>query len=784
MKTQLAVGVRELVAHVLRCGDLTVEFTGASRAADAIRMHQRIQGARPPGYTPEVSISRRVETPEMALTVAGRIDGVFAALTVPVIDEIKTTRRSPVECLREENPLHWGQAKLYAFIYAAERGLEEVGVQLTYARLDTGETRETRRHFPVAELAAFFETVIGRYLEWAVHISAWQRQRDASIRGLPFPFDTYRPGQQEMVAAVARSLKPGGRIFIQAATGIGKTLAVLFPAVGSLADRTCDKLFYLTARTTGRLAAEKALEELRTRGLHLKSLTLTAKEKICVTPQAACRPEECEVARGHYDRLPAARRAMFASAAWTRAAVAEAAHRFRVCPFEFALDLSQWADVVVCDYNYAFDPKAYLRRFFQEETGDYIFLVDEAHNLVDRSREMFSAELHKTPFLDLRRSVKGTLPAVYRRLGRINSWMLAARRRVEAAGAPIAESEAPEALYPLLRDFMAAAETWLEKNLKAPFREALLERYFEAGGFLRVAESFDASYAACSEASSDELRIKLFCMDPSRRIGEALNRCRSAVFFSATLSPLDYFKTVLASESADALSLPSPFPVENLAVFVADRLSTYYRHRDRTAVEVARILDRLVRPHRGNYLLFFPSYRYLRLVLEAFRAAEPGIDIVVQEPGMGERQREEFLARFAADTPRPLAGFAVMGGIFGEGIDLVGTRLSGAAIVGVGLPPVGLERELIRAYFAEHLEKGFEYAYMYPGINRVLQAAGRVIRTETDRGVVLLIDQRYGSPHYRRLLPETWRPVSIRDPARFAEPLRAFWGGDGGGPGT
>jgi DNA excision repair protein ERCC-2 len=263
-----------------------------------------------------------------------------------------------------------------------------------------------------------------------------------------------------------------------------------------------------------------------------------------------------------------------------------------------------------------------------------------------------------------------------------------------------------------------------------------------------------------------------------------LNRCRSAVFFSATLSPLDYFQTVLASESADALSLPSPFPVENLAVFVADRLSTYYRHRDRTAAEVARILDRLVRPHRGNYLLFFPSYRYLRLVLEAFRAAEPGIDIVVQEPGMGERQREEFLARFAADSPRPLAGFAVMGGIFGEGIDLVGTRLSGAAIVGVGLPPVGLERELIRAYFAEHLEKGFEYAYMYPGINRVLQAAGRVIRTETDRGVVLLIDQRYGSPHYRRLLPETWRPVSIRDPARFAEPLRAFWGENGGGPGA
>ncbi len=784
MKTQLAVGVRELVEHVLRSGDLKVEFTGTSRAADAIRLHQRIQGERPPGYAPEVAVSRRVETPEVALAVGGRIDGVFAERAVPVIEEIKTTRRSPLECLREENPLHWGQAKLYAFIYAAEHGLEEVGVQLTYARLDTGETREARRHFPVADLAAFFENVVGRYLEWAVRISNWQGQRDASIRGLPFPFDTYRPGQQEMVTAVARCLGRSERLFIQAATGIGKTLAVLFPAVERLADGTCDKLFYLTARTTGRLAAEKALEELRARGLHLKSLTLTAKEKICVTPQAACHPEECEVARGHYDRLPAARRAMFASEAWTRAAVADAAHRFHVCPFEFALDLSQWADLVVCDYNYAFDPAAYLRRFFQEEAGDYIFLVDEAHNLVDRSREMFSAELHKKPFLDLRRSVKGALPAVYRHLGRINTWMLATRRRVETAGAPIAEPEAPEALYPLLREFMGAAETWLEKNLRSPFREALLERYFEAGGFLRVAESFDASYAACSDAAGDELRIKLFCIDPSRQLGEALNRCRAAVFFSATLSPLDYFKTLLASEPAAALTLASPFPAENLAVFVADRLSTYYRHRERTAPEVARILDRLVRPHRGNYLLFFPSYRYMRMVLEAFRAANPDIDTVVQAPGMGEREREVFLERFAADTPRTLAGFAVMGGIFGEGIDLVGTRLAGAAIVGVGLPAVGLERELIRAYFTDHLEQGFEYAYMYPGINRVLQAAGRVIRSETDRGVVLLIDQRYGSPHYRRLLPEAWQPVSIRDAARFAEPLRAFWSERGAGCGS
>ena len=778
MKTQLAVGVGELVEFALRSGDIKADFAGASRAADAIRMHQRIQCSRPPGYASEVTISRRVEFPGVELSITGRIDGVFEDLAVPIIEEIKTTRRRPEECLREENPLHWGQAKTYAFLYAAQRGLAEIGVQLTYARLDSGEIREARRLFSVAELRLFFEDVTSRYLEWAAVIGAWRRRRDESIRGLAFPFDAFRPGQQAMVEAVFQTIRSAGRIFIQAATGIGKTMAVLFPAVKTIADGTSEKLFYLTARTTGRLAAEKALDELRTRGLRLKSLALTAKEKACFNPQAACRPEECGFAKGHYDRLPAARSAMFDKDAWTGEAVALSAQRFQVCPFEFALDLSLWADLIVCDYNYAFDPKAYLRRFFVEAAGEYTFLVDEAHNLVDRAREMFSTDLRKQAYLELRRSVKEALPAVHRSLGKINTWMLAARKRTEAAGAPTAERSAPEPLYPLLRDFMAAAEKWLETNAASAFREQLLERYFEAGGFLRVAEKFDESYAACYDLSPGDLRVKLFCIDPSRQIGDALNRCRSAVFFSATLTPLDYFRTMLACESAQALTLPSPFPAENLAVFVADRLSTYYRHRERTKPEIARILTSLVRPHRGNYLLFFPSYQYLRMVLELFQPPDPEIDLIVQAPGMGERQREEFLARFETDTPRTLVGFAVMGGIFGEGIDLVGTRLSGAAVVGVGLPAIGLERELIREHFAARFEQGFEYAYMYPGINRVLQAAGRVIRTETDRGVLLLIDQRYGSPHYRAMLPAAWQPVRIGDPGQLDGSLRVFWGGE------
>jgi DNA excision repair protein ERCC-2 len=466
---------------------------------------------------------------------------------------------------------------------------------------------------------------------------------------------------------------------------------------------------------------------------------------------------------------------MFELDAWTREAVTAAARHWRVCPFEFSLDLALWADLIVCDYNYAFDPKAYLRRFFMEDGGDYTFLVDEAHNLVDRSREMFSAEIRKQPFLDLRRSIKKELPAVFRLLGRINTWMLSARKRCTEAGGPLAERSAPEEIYPQLRDFLAKAEHWLEKNVRTGFREEMIERYFEASGFLRVAERFDETYAACSEVLPQDFRLKLYCIDPSRQFGEALLRCRAAVFFSATLTPMDYFTTMLGCEHAGSMVLASPFPPDNLKVLVANRISTLFRHRDHTKADVARILEVFVSQKRGNYLLFFPSYDYLRMVLEQVRWARPATESVVQEPGMSERQRDAFLARFEVENPATLVGFAVMGGIFGEGIDLVGTRLSGAAVVGVGLPAICLERELIKHYFADRLEEGFEYAYVYPGINRVLQAAGRVIRSETDRGALLLIDPRYATPAYRALLPESWRTLFIRDPARIVEDLQEFW---------
>ena len=377
--------MRELIEYVFRSGDLVFEFLGSSRPVEAIRAHQKIQNSRPDTYQPEVSISHQVETDRLRLIIGGRIDGVFAEPDRTIIEEIKTTTRNPSYFEKNQQPVHWAQVKTYAYIYGHRQGLEEIITRLTYYQIDTGEVREYQLSFAISELETFFEDLVARYLEWAGTVIDWSRRRDESIQDLKFPFATYRPGQRQMAVEAYRAMRDNSQLLVQAATGIGKTIAVLYPAVKSIAESVSQKIFYLTARTTGRIAAEKALDELRAKGLRLKSVTLTAKDKICFCPDSACNPEECEYARGHYDRINDAVKAIFARDAFTREQIVETASTHRVCPFELSLDLTLWAECIICDYNYVFDPRVYLRRFFQEENGDYIFLIDEAHNLVDLS---------------------------------------------------------------------------------------------------------------------------------------------------------------------------------------------------------------------------------------------------------------------------------------------------------------------------------------------------------------------------------------------------------------
>ena len=776
VKKVLKIAVRDLVAYALRSGDLVFEFLSSARPSEAIRIHQKIQQSRPQNYQAEVAVSHHIDTQLFTLAIGGRVDGIYAESDPVLIEEIKTTSHNLDQHEQHENPIHWGQVKSYAYIYAKDHGLNQIDARLTYYQMDTGEIRNFQKHFTTAELESFFQDLVAKYLQWAETIYRWKISRDESIHKLQFPFSAYRRGQREMAVSVYRSIKNETQMLVQAATGIGKTMAAVFPAIKAIGEGIGTKIFYLTARTTGRIAAQKALAELHQNGLQLKSLTITAKDKICFNPDSACNPEECEYARGHYDRVNAALKDIFQHDAFTREMLEQVARSHRVCPFEFSLELALWADCIICDYNYAFDPRVYLRRFFLEDGGDFTFLIDEAHNLVDRSREMFSAEIFKQPLLDVRRAVRHDLPQVYKSLGKINSWMIKARKECEQSGPERHEKNPPDSLFPALRRFLLITERWLSRNIKAGYREELLDLYFQISGFMRVAEHYDESYVTCYEKIKKDLKLKLFCVDPSIQLKDALKRCKSAIFFSATMTPMAYFQQILGcDESAGRLILRSPFPSENFRLLISDRVSTLYRQRQRTKSQVSQAITTFINQKKGNYLVFFPSYEYMRMVYESFKVDCAESDHLVQTPSMSEGERDAFLQHFKQDNDRSLVGFAVMGGIFGEGIDLVGERLSGAVVVGVGLPGICLERDLIRQYFDDTLKAGFEFAYQYPGINRVLQAAGRVIRSDTDRGVVLLIDQRYATYRYRSLLGQQWEIVRIQDHRQVSVALKNFW---------
>jgi DNA excision repair protein ERCC-2 len=799
------VSVRELIEFVFRRGDLGGEgqFVGSDRALAGIRGHQRIQRSRPAGYQTEIPVEHRIDAGEFILRIRGRIDGLLVTASEVLLEEIKTVQG---RWDKTPDPLHWAQAKFYACIYAREHGLSNIAIQLTYLELDAQEVTEFRETASFAELSDFVASTAAIYVEWLREQHFWEQERNRSIRELPFPFPAYRPGQRELAVASYRVLANGGRLFLAAPTGLGKTISVLFPAIKALGEGKLEHVFYLTARTVGRGTAENALAGLRRCGLKLRSVTLTAMEKVCTRNGQPCDPLTCPMRLGYYDRIKPALREALGLQEMNRFALETVARNHQVCPFELSLDASIWADVVICDYNYVFDPQVYLRRFFSEESGDYGFLVDEAHNLVDRAREMFSAELDGQEILDVKRALKRSVPRCVRALTKLHTTLRQAANpagsEVEApdpsdpsdelnlfpASAPPTRvgsgnirtsRDFPESLSAAVEAALIEAERWLVQNQPAPFRDPLLALYFRLRSFQRTAEAFDERYVTIVE-NGPAARIRLFCLDPSHLLRQALARGGAAVFFSATLAPIDYFCTVLGGMPEDPwMQLASPFPPENLAVLIHDRIQTQFKARAESMGDVVTAIRTVVAGRTGNYLVYFPSYQYLNAVLEAFQSGSgyPSVSVLAQRPGMTESERDSFLAAFSMEHGETLVGFAVLGGIFGEGIDLAGERLIGAVIVGVGLPQMCIERDLIRDYFQQRNVAGFDYAYTYPGMNRVLQSIGRVIRSETDRGVVLLIDARFGEMRYRRLFPAWWKFVRVRHSSGLEEAIAAFWNG-------
>lgn len=774
---EIKISVRNLVESVLRSGDLDTRFMGASRALEGTKAHQKLQKGRGEGYTPEVSLKHSFQYKDFNFIIDGRADGILKESNEIIIEEIKSTTGA-LEFIEEDyNILHWAQAKCYGLIYSIQNNLEHVLIQLTYFQLDTEETKCFRRKFSKEELSEFIYDLLDKYTVWAKLTMDWQQQRDTSIKTLQFPFDKYRNKQRDLAVSVYRTVLEGKKLYVQAPTGIGKTISTLFPAVKALGEGKTSKLFYLTAKTITRSVAEEAFFKMQGKGLKFKTITLTAKDKICFEKDSSCNPEQCQYAKGHFDRINDALLDILENETIiTREIIENYARKYMICPFEFSLDVTLWTDCVICDYNYVFDPRVYLKRFFQDDGGDYTFLIDEAHNLVDRAREMFSTEINKRPILNLKKAMKLKEPRISKALNKLNSFMIEMRHLCEHDINYVMKDD-PKDIYPLLRKFISESEEWLTKNEKGENYEELLELYFNAMAFIRISELYDERYVTYIENTRDDLKIKLFCLDPSFLLKEAVRRGRSAVFFSATLSPMKYFKEILGGEEGDySMRLPSPFSIENRSLIIANNISTKYKYRDNSYDKIVEYINAVIRQRRGNYIVFFPSYQYMKEVYNRFSEKYNDVNLLMQSNSMSEEEREEFLSKFEEKNEDIMLAFGVLGGIFSEGIDLRGERLIGTIIVGVGLPQICFERDIIKDYFEAKNGSGYEYSYMYPGMNKVLQAAGRVIRSEEDMGVILLIDDRFTKPEYQVLFPREWishvRVSSIKELERN---IKIFW---------
>ncbi len=819
--------IRQLVEFLLRTGSIDSRFTGFDRANEGARIHRKLQKAAGEGYQAEVFLSAEQEACGISFTLEGRADGIFTDETGTVtIDEIKTTAIPYEDITEEMNPCHWAQGMVYGAIHSRRQALDALAVRLTYYQIDTDQILRFTRRFTRQELEQFLQQLLAQYAPWAQRQLDWNARRSQSLAALQFPFAEYRPGQRALAGEVYRACragktadrKGGTRLFCQAPTGIGKTMSTLFPALKAMGEGCGAKLFYLTARNTTQAAAEDALARLRAAqpGLALRSVTLTAKEKACLHPDAegrpACLPELCPFANGYYDRRKDALAALLdGSGSFCRAALADTARQFSVCPFELGLDLSEWCDVVIGDYNYLFDPVVHLKRFF-DAAGDWLFLIDEAHNLPDRARTMYSAQFCKSSLTEAKRALGRGKSSLKTALTRADRVFLAARKACTQAAprrstAP-AEAEPqqasllpvdtdpgfalpeplyaqdgtvflqqlPSALPAALRAVHTPLQDWLEQNPEAPAHAQLLELYFALQDIARAADRYDSHFVTQLTARGSELELHLLCLDPAPFVDASLAAGRSAALFSATLAPPTFYRSVLGCADARAVALPSPFPPENLGLYCLPGISTRYRQREASVPAVADALAALARGRCGNYLAFFPSYAYLQQVHTALSARWPDIDTLVQQRDLDDTGRADFLARFVPHPARTLLGFAVMGGIFGEGVDLAGDRLIGCAIVGVGLPQVNPRQEMLRRYYEAQAGCGFDYAYRYPGMNKVLQAAGRVVRTPQDRGVVLLLDDRFAQADTARLFPPHWQHIRyLPDTAALTAALDAFW---------
>jgi DNA excision repair protein ERCC-2 len=776
---QTKISVRNLVEFILRRGSIDNRKKSSHTALEGAKIHRRLQKEAGEDYQKEVYLKTEVELDELTLVVEGRADGIFQKEEMYYIDEIKTSEIRFEDLDESQVELFFHQARVYGYLYSLANDLSEITLQLTY--FQTTEELITRKteYQTRQQLDTFFQDLVAAYKEWVIFKENWRTVRNASLMALKFPHEQYRKGQRELAVAAYKTIRTKQKLFIEAPTGIGKTVSTLFPALKAVGEEEGERIFYLTAKTITRQVAQDALTAFAEVGGETKSVTLTAKDKICFLDETTCNPDQCPYANGYYDRIN--------EGLWdllnhenhiTREVIETYAKKHTLCPFELSLDVSLWCDVIIGDYNYLFDPTVYLRRFFEgEKNEDHLFLIDEAHNLVSRSRAMYSAELS----YDKTKQIKKLVPTEFKKLRRGINKLIKEFKKIEDIAIEdnweYHHQKAPaESLTKAGFKLSEKIQEWLAEFPEHPIQEQMLPYYFDLLHFLKISEFYDDHYETTIERTYRDMIIKAFCIDPSTFLENSLNKGRSSLLFSASFSPLSYYQDVLGGKESLAYRLSSPFPVENQKILIASYLETTYKKREQSLPKLVDTIHQFVQSKVGNYFVFFPSYHYLDLAAEQFKEKYPDIEVLIQDSVMNEAEREAFLARFQEHPEQTLVGFCVLGGIFSEGIDLKGTRLIGSMIVGVGLPQINHEQELIKEYYDEKEHLGFAYAYQLPGMNKVLQAAGRVIRDASDRGVVVLADRRFQSPQYQYLFPEHWRSAeNVASVQQLANKLETFW---------
>lgn len=754
--TELTIAVTELARFCHRSGDIDHRFSPSPTGTQGVAGHQRVYSRRPASYLSEYAVEYQHREPALQLMLRGRADGFDPELAL--VEEIKTCRVPPDSIPAAVAQLHLAQGRLYAAIIAAQRDFAHMDVRVTWLNIDNEQEHSRSERYSREELAAFLDSTLSRFAAWLHTLEQLRRARDASIVELQFPYGGFRRGQREIAELAYKCIDQCGELLLEAPTGIGKTAAVLFPALKALATGKHDKVIFLTSKTIGRRAAQDTLADFAAAGYRGAALSLTAKDKICFSPGRACHGDDCRYARNYYDKLPDAMQAAIEQRVLRREDIEALARRFEVCPYELALDLLPWVDILIADLHYVYSLNATVGSAMEADDERWTVLLDEAHNLPGRARDMYSATLAKADVLQARTTVTGELA---RSLTRINNQLLALQNQSwqdaqfdSSDRLPLALIDTAQRFTQTVSEQLGPEPAWLQRNPQ------LMALYFDVLQFLRVAEQWGDDYRLqlTCDAHRQSLRVTLNCLDPARLLAERHRRAHAVIAFSATLSPLPWLRASLGmGEHAVCSRARSPFDRSQLRVSLATGIDTRYQRRTDTLPALAQLLRDWLRTTPGNCIVYFPSYHYLQDCLAQLHTGESPLvarTVWVQTRHQGDPEREHLLHLLA--QREDVAAFCILGGVFGEGIDLPGNLLSSVVVVGTGMPQVNRDTRELQAWYQERYAAGFEYAFLYPGMQKVGQALGRVIRRMEDTGSALLIDPRYRQRQYRELLPPWW----------------------------